>query len=119
MYLNDDWTFLVELSGDPPLAEHCACLIDLSTEEDRGDVEPFRDQDGIMHCTLGCECDGEGSETREITCVRVYSPKSFNNKFPTFRLISLVDFVRCVCDAAKFDGDTEEEIAELKRKLGV
>ena len=118
MYLSEGWTFLVELCGDPPLDEYCTCLIDLSTEEDRGDVEPFRDEEGIMHCTLGCECD-EGSQMREITCVRVYSPKPFNNKFPTFRLISLVDFVRCVCDAAKFDGDTEEDIAELKRKLRV
>ena len=119
MYLNEDWTFLVELSGDPPLAEHCACLIDLSSEDDRGDVEPFRDEDGIMHCTLGCECD-EGSQMREITCVRAYSPKdSFNGKFPTFRLVSLVDFIRRLCDASVFDGDTEEEIAELKRKYGV
>lgn len=117
--IDKNWTFLVELSGDPPLAEHCACLIDLSEEDDRGDVEPFRDKNGIVHCTLGCECDGDGYETREITCVRAYSPKSFNDKFPTFRLISIVDFVRRVCNAAAFDGYTEEDIAELKRSYGV
>ena len=120
MYLNDDWTFLVELSGDPPLAEHCTCLVDLSEEDDRGDIEVFKDQDGILHCTLGCACDGDGAETREITAVREYrESEPFNGKFTTFKLVSLVDFIRRLCDAAKFDGDSEDEIAARKLKLGV
>ena len=119
MYLNEGWTFLVELCGDPPLAEHCTCLVDLSEEDDRGDIEVFKDQNGILHCTLGCECD-EGSQMREITAVREYrESEPFNGKFTTFKLVSIVDFIRRLCDAAKFDGDTEDEIAARKLKLGV
>lgn len=120
MYLNEGWTFLVELCGDPPLAEHCTCLVDLSEEDDRGDIEVFKDQNGILHCTLGCECDGGGSEMREITAVREYrESEPFNGKFTTFKLVSIVDFIRRLCDAAKFDDDTEDEIAARKLKLGV
>lgn len=120
MYLNDDWTFLVELSGDPPLATFGTCLIDLSSEDDRGDVEPFMDRDGILHCTLGCECDGPDREMREIVEVHEYcGDKPFNGKFPFFRTISIVDFIRRLCDAATFDGDTEDEILKLKEKYGV
>lgn len=120
MYMNKDWTFLVELCGDPPLAEHCTCLVDLSEEDDRGDIEVFKDQNGILHCTLGCECDGDGAEMREITAVREYRESDpFNGKFTTFKPVSIVDFIRRLCDAAKFDDDTEDEIEERKRKLGV
>ena len=120
MCLTDGWTFLVELSGDTPLAEHCTCLVDLSDEDDRGDIEVFKDQDGILHCTLGCECDGDGAETREITAVREYMEyEPFNGKFATFELVSIVDFIRRLCDAAEFDDDTEDEIAARKLKLGV
>ena len=119
MYLNEEWTFLVELCGDPPLAEHCTCLVDLSEEDDRGDIEVFKDQNGILHCTLGCECD-EGSQMREITAVREYrESEPFNGKFPTFKTVSIVDFIRRLCDAAKFDDDSEDEIAARKLKLGV
>jgi hypothetical protein len=118
--MTDNWTFLVELCGDPPLAEHCTCLVDLSEEDDRGDIEVFKDRDGILHCTLGCECDGDGSETREITAVREYrESEQFNGKFTTFKLVSIVDFIRRLCDADTFDGDSEEEIVDRKRKLGV
>jgi len=120
MYLTEGWTFLVELCGDTPLAENCTCLVDLSEEDDRGDIEVFKDQDGILHCTLGCACDGDGAETREITAIREYrDSEPFNSKFTTFKLVSMVDFIRRLCDAGKFDGDSEEEIAERKRKLGV
>ena len=120
MYLNDDWTFLVELCGDPPLAEHCTCLVDLSEEDDRGDIEVFKDQDGILHCTLGCVCDGDWAETREITAVREYrESESFNCKFTTFKPVSIVDFIRRLCDAGTFDDDSEDEIEARKRKLGV
>lgn len=120
MYMTDEWTFLVELLGDPPLAEHCTCLVDLSEEDDRGDIEVFKDQYGILHCTLGCECDGYGAEMREITAVREYrESEPFNGKFTTFKPVSIVDFIRRLCDAAKFDDDTEDEIAARKLKLGV
>lgn len=118
--MTDNWTFLVELLGDPPFAEHCTCLVDLSEEDDRGDIEVFKDQYGILHCTLGCECDGDGAEMREITAVREYrESEPFNGKFTTFNLVSIVDFIRRLCDAAKFDDDTEDEIAARKLKLGV
>ena len=120
MYLNDGWTFLVELCGDPPLAEHCTCLVDLSEGDDRGDIEVFKDQDGILHCTLGCECDGDGSETREITSVREYmESEPFNGKFTTFKPVSIVDFIRRLCDAGTFDDDSDDDIAARKMKLGV
>lgn len=120
MYMTDNWTFLVELLGDPPLAEHCTCLVNLSEEDDRGDIEVFKDQNGILHCTLGCECDGDGAETREITAVREYREREpFNGKFTTFKPVSIVDFIRRLCDADTFDGCSDEEIEERKRKLGV
>lgn len=120
MYLNEHWTFLVELCWDPPFGEHCTCLVDLSEESDRGDIDVFKDSDGILHCTLGCASDGAGSETREIAAVREYKESEpFNGKFTTFKLASNVDFVRRLCDAAAFDGDTEDEIAARKLKLGV
>jgi len=120
MYLTEGWTFLVELCGDPPLAEHCTCLVDLSEADDRDGIEVFSDQSGILHCTLGCECDGDGSEMREITAVREYrESEPFNSKFTTFKLVSIVDFIRRLCDAGKFDGESDEEIGERKRKLGV
>ena len=120
MYLSEGWTFLVELCGDPPLAEHCTCLVDLSEEDDRDDIEVFKDQDGILHCTLGCKCDGNGSETREITAVREYKEcEPFNGKFTTFKPVSIVDFIRRLCDAGTFDDDSDDDIAARKMKLGV
>ena len=120
MYMSEGWTFLVELCGDPPLAEHCTCLVNLSEEDDRGDIEVFKDHEGILHCTLRCKCDEGGAETREITAVREYvESEPFNGKFTTFKPVSIVDFIRRLCDAAKFDDDSEDEIAARKRKLGV
>ena len=90
--MSEGWTFLVELCGDPPLAEHCTCLVDLSEEDDRGDIEVFKDQDGILHCTLGCKCDEGGAETREITAVREdVECEPLNGKFTTVRPVSIAD----------------------------
>lgn len=120
MYLSEGWTFLVELSGDPPLAEHCTCLVNLSEEDNRGDIDVFKDHEGVLHCTLGCKCDEGGAETREITAVREYvESEPFNGKFTTFKMVSIVDFIRRLCDAATFDDDTEDEIAARKLKIGV
>lgn len=120
MYLSGGWTFLVELAGDPPLATKGTCIVDMSSTEDRGDIEPFVDHDGILHCTLGCECDGPEFERREIVEVHEYKPgKPFNGKFLFFEPVSLVDFVRRFCDAATFDDETEEGIKMLKEKYGV
>lgn len=120
MYLSGGWTFLVELAGDPPLATNGTCIVDLSSVDDRGDVEPFVDGKGILHCTLGCKCDGPECETREIVGVHEYKGgKPFNGKFLFFEPVSLVDFVRRFCDAATFDDETEEGIKMLKEKYGV
>lgn len=120
MYMTDNWTFLVELSGDPPLATLGTCLIDLSSEDDRGDVEPFVDRYGVLHCTLGCEGDGPDMEMREIVVVHEYlGDMPFNGKIPFFMPVSIVDFVSRFCDAASFDGDSEDEILKLKEHYGV
>ena len=120
MYLNDGWTFLVTLAGNPPLAEYCTCLVDLSSDDDRGDIEVYKEQNGTIHCTLGCACDGALCEIREITEIREYVESApFNWKFTTFKIVSIVDFVGRFCEAATFDGDTEEEIKMLKEKYGV
>lgn len=121
MYLNEDWTFLVELKGDPPLAALGVCLVDLSTEDDRGDVEPYVDGKGILHCTLGAEPTMDGDEERrEIVGVWEYcEDQPFNEKFPFFRRVGIVDFVRRMCDAATFDGDGEDGIRKLKEHYGV
>ena len=121
MYLTENWTFLVELKGDPPLAELGVCLVDLSSEDDRGDVEPYVDREGILHCTLGAEptLDG-GEERREIGEIWEYcEDQPFNGKFPFFRPVSIVDFISRFCDAASFDGDSEDEILKLKEHYGV
>lgn len=128
-----NWIFLVELAGDPPLAVLRMCEVDLSSEDDRGDVEPYVDYEGKVHCMLGVDPElGEGEEEpddpeerllrgrRQIMGVWEYTPgKSFQNKFPTYKAVSVVDFVRRFCEAAAFDGDSEEEIASLKKHYGV
>ena len=58
--------------------------------------------------------------TCDRTAVREYvESEPFNGKFTTFTPVSIVDFIRRLCDAAKFDDDSEDEIAARKRKLGV
>ena len=119
--MNDNWTFFVELKGDPPLATLGACLVDLSSEDDRGDIEPYVDGSGILHCTLGAEPTmDENGERREIVGVwERWDDQPFNDKFPFFKQVSMVDFVRRVCDAASFDNMSEEEILGLKNHYGV
>lgn len=118
MYLNEHWTYLVELKGPSGHVMGMA-LIDLSAEEDRGDVEPFVDQKGCLRCTLGCK-DDEYSERREIVGVHEYwEDIPFNNKFPFFGMVSMRDFVGRFCDAGKFDNLDESEVMELKRHYGL
>lgn len=118
MYLTENWTFLLELAGDPPLASIGTVIIDLSSRGERGDLKPYMDRHGILHCTLGTDC--EGHETREITDVHEYAEdKPFNGKFPFFRRISLVDFVRRLCDAESFEGKSYAQIALQKKRLGI
>lgn len=126
-----NWTFMVELAGDPPLAVLRMCEVDLSSEDDRGDVEPYVDYGGTVHCMLGVDPEFGEEEPddpeerllrgrRQIMGVWEYTPeKSFQNKFPTYKAVSVVDFVRRFCEAAAFDGDSEEEIASLKRHYRV
>jgi len=120
MFLTDSWSFIVELEGNPPLASLGLCLVDLASEDDRGDVEPVRDnKTGILGCTLGC-ADNDRSEIRKIVRVwEYYDDQPFNEKFPLFAPVSMVDFVRRVCDAAHFDDYTEQDILELKKSYGV
>lgn len=126
-----NWIFLVELAGDPPLAVLRMCEVDLMSEDDRGDIEPYVDYEGKVHCMLGVDPEFGEEEPddpeerllrgrRQIMGVWEYTPrKSFQNKFPTYKAVSVADFVRRFCEAAAFDGDSEEEIASLKKHYGV
>lgn len=121
MNLTENWTFWVELKNTSPSEDSAfgACLVDLSAEEDRGDIEPYVDsKDGTLHCTLGVE--EEGYEIREINRVWEYwDDQPFNEKFPFFRPIPMADFVRRICDATVFDGSSEDDIIDLKEHYGV
>lgn len=122
MYFSDDWSFLLELKGggDPPLAAKGIVSVDLSEEDDWGDIEPYRDAaSGILGCKLGKK-GGEGDETREIVQVWEYKEdKAFNYKFAFFEPISIPKFIRRLLDAGLLFGQDEEEVNKLKRKYGL
>lgn len=120
MYFRDNWSFLLELKGDPPLAAKGVVTVDLSEEGDWGDIEPYRDAaSGILGCKIGKE-DEEGDETREVVQVWEYKDdKPFNDKFAFFEPISLPKFIGRLLDAGLLFGQDEEEISELKRKYGL
>ena len=119
MFLND-WTYLVELEGEKPLASSGLCMVDLSSESDRGDIEPAYDAEkGVVECTLG-KTDRKDDDVRKVVRVWEYvENKPFNDKFPTFVPISLVDFVREFCDSTVLDNFTEEQIDALKKDYHV
>ena len=124
MFLSDSWSFLVELEsyvGEVP-ATAGVVPIDLSQEEDRGDVEPFRHAvTRVLHCTVGKE-DKPGDQVRRVARVWEYrdGEPAFNGKFPWFRQVPVADFVRRLLDANReFDGFTDDEVARLKEEYGV
>lgn len=109
----NEWTFIVRLEN-----QHL-CIIDLSSEDDRGDVEPYRgDRDLSVGCMFGCE-DSPYHRIKRIEGVWRYSKHRFNDKFHDFTKVSIEDFVRRVFDAMKFDGYSEEEIAKTKKDYGL
>jgi hypothetical protein len=123
MYFSDSWSFLVELKAFPGEVPETVGIVsvDLSEEDDRGDVEPVRDaRTGELFCTLG-KVDGDGDEVRVVA--RVWEDReddSFNGKFYMFRPVTLADFVRRLLDANReFDGFTEDDVAKLKEVYGV
>ena len=116
--LKSEWTFSIELEGETEETEHCTCIIDLSEDKDRADLEPYM-ENGILNCTFGCEVDGDGAETRKIIGVKKISDWAFNRKFVTMERISMKEFVTALCDSEKFAGFDEDEIRELKRKYGI
>ena len=121
MSLHDRWSYLVVLK-DGRGQDTGMCLVDLSSEDDRGDVEPFVDELGRLRCTVGVKPtdDEPENECLEIKSVYEYwDDMPFNNKFPFFGPVTLRDFVRSFCDAGKFDGDSEEEIVKKKMHYGV
>lgn len=123
MYLSDSRSFLVELSEQPGERPGTVGVvpIDLSEEDDRGDIEPVKDAcTGELFCTLG-KVDGDGNEVRKIARVWEYlEGSSFNGKFSIFLPVSIADFVRRLLDANKeFDGFTEDEVTKLKEAYGV
>lgn len=120
MYFSDSWSFLVELKGAPPLAAKGVVPVDLSCEEDWGDIEPYRDAaSGLLGCKVG-KYDNEGDETREIVRVWEYKEdKPFNGKFSFFEPVTLPKFIGRLLDAGLLFGQDEEEVNELKRKYGL
>lgn len=120
---DENWSFLVELKAFPGEAPETVGVVsvDLSEEDDRGDVEPARDtHTGELFCTLG-KVDRDGDEVRVIA--RVWQDReddSFNGKFHMFRPVALADFVRRLLDANReFDGFTDDDITSLKEVYGV
>lgn len=121
MYFSDNWSYLVELLDTPCLSLGMA-PVDLSEEDDRGDIEPYVDvQSGELHCTLGVSGDGDGARTCEIARVYEYRENEpFNNKFAVFKRVELAEFVRRLLDAnQEFDGFTEDDVQRLKEHYGV
>jgi hypothetical protein len=120
MYFSDNWMFLVELEGDPPLAAKGVVPVDLSEEDDWGDIEPYRDAvSGLLGCTIG-KFDKGGDERREIVQIWEYKEdKPFNGKFAFFEPVTLPKFIGRLLDAGLLFGQDEEEVSELKRKYGL
>lgn len=124
MHCSDSWSFLVELEAYPGEARECVgvCPVDLSADDDRGDVEPCRDvRTGELSCILGKDDGRAGDERRKIRRVWEYREDDlFNEKFSMFRPVALADFVRRLLDANReFDGFTEDDVARLKEVYGV
>lgn len=121
MFLNDRWSYLVVLQNERG-QETGMCLVDLSSEDDRGDVEPFVDELGRLRCTVGVKPTDDEPENERLEIKSVYEywdDMPFNNKFPFFGPVTLRDFVRSFCDAGRFDNLDEDEIIELKKHYGV
>lgn len=119
MYLSDSWSFLLELEDDPVLTGRIV-PVDLSEEDDWGDIEPYRDAaSGLLGCKVG-KYDKKGDETREIVRVWEYKKdKPLNGKFASFEPVTLAKFVGRLLDAGLFFGQDEEEVSELKREYGL
>lgn len=117
MFLTGNWTFLVDIAGKPPLASEGLCLVNLSSWFYRTSLFPYVDKNGKLNCIIA---DGS-SETAPGTITDVYEYSEDNPMFdcPFFKRVSLVDFVRRLCDSYSLDGKTEDEIAEQKKSLGV
>lgn len=122
MYFSDSWSFLLELENNTIVP------VDLSTEEDWGDIEPVRRINEFgnpdkLACTIG-KFDGESEEgdgTFDIVRIWEYrEDKPLNGKFSLFEPVSMEDFVRRYLDASiVFNWDTEEEVVKLKEYYGV
>lgn len=123
MYLNDGWTFMVELAGEPPLAVSGAVMLDLSMPCDRGLVSVRRDGDGVIRVFVGV--DGEDPEKEGAAPVeavhfwRYDEASPFRASLPAFRPVGEVGFARAFLDALAFDGLDEEEIGAEKARLGL
>lgn len=124
MYFSDSWSFLVELKAFPGEVPETVGIIpvDLSEEDDRGDIEPSRDVvTGELRCLFGKDDERVGDERRYIARVWEYKEdEPFNGKFSMFRPVTLADFVRRLLDAnMEFDGFTEDDVTRLKEDYGL
>jgi hypothetical protein len=113
MYFRDDWSFVVETE------KGTVYLVDLQEEDDWGDIEPVRRDNGLA-CTIGKK-DNPRDEVLDITRVWEYREDGFlNNKLAQCHPIGLDAFVRRLLDAAfAFHGETEDRCQELKEYYGV
>jgi len=124
MYFSDSWSFLVELKAFPGEVPETVGIVpvDLSEEDDRGDIEPSRDvASGELRCLVGKDDERVGDERRYIARAWEYKEdEPFNGKFSMFRPMALSDFVRRLLDANReFDGFTEDDVARLKGVYGL
>lgn len=124
MCLSDSWSFLVELKAFPGEVPETVGIVpvDLSEEDDRGDIEPSRDAvSGELRCLVGKNDERVGDERRYVARVWGYKEDdTFNDKFSVFRPVALADLVRRLLDANKeFDGFTDDDVAGLKEVYGV
>lgn len=118
MYLNENWTYMVELKGPPDYIMGMV-MLDLSIKDDRMQIDAFVDEKGCLRCMLGLNGWPE-NERREILRFHEYwGDMPFNNRFPFFGMVSIRDFVGRLCDAGKFDGDDESDIREKKKHYGL
>jgi len=109
----DEWCFMLQLKTGELVP------VDLSSEEDWGDIEPVRDNaTGKLECTIG-KHDGDCEDVVVgIAGVWGRSDELLNGKFPRLAPVKLEDFVSKLLDAGdEFHG--QNDAACLKKEYGL
>ena len=110
MYFSDNWSFLVELKNGT------VCPLDLSAEEDLTALEPFKDDNNVLGCTLGHSNHNEETDRQSICRVWEYKDEEpFNNAFSAFKPITMDKFVARMIDADEEFLGVDRETAQSLR----